>query len=159
MLRIKRTNSDDSDFIKLVQQLDAYLAVCDGDEHEFYDQFNKLDRIKHVVILYKENEAVACGAIKEYAPSVTEIKRMYVVPEHRNKGYASKILEILELWAQEVNYKKCILETGIRQTEAIGLYIRNKYVRINNYPPYEKMDSSCCFEKILVNKDRKSFGF
>ncbi|MCH4823104.1 GNAT family N-acetyltransferase [Gramella lutea] len=149
MIRIKRTNSDDQDFIHLVKKLDEYLAVCDGDEHDFYDQFNKLDKIKHVVLLYKENTPVACGAIKKYSEGIVEIKRMFVLPGERNKGYASKILRILELWASELGYTKCILETGKRQTEAIGLYTRNNYKRINKYSPYENMENSLCFAKTL----------
>ncbi|HKJ48101.1 MAG TPA: GNAT family N-acetyltransferase [Christiangramia sp.] len=149
MIRINRTNSDDPDFVKLVRELDEYLAICDGDEHGFYDQFNKLDKIKHVVVLYAENEAVACGAIKEYAPGVMEIKRMFVKPEARNKGYASKILIILELWAKELGYDRCILETGLRQIEAIGLYSRNNYKVIKNYGPYKGMPNSKCYAKDL----------
>ncbi len=151
MIRIIRTDSSDTDFMKLVSELDEYLAVKDGDEHEFYDQFNKLDSIKHVVVLYKEKEPVACGAIKEYKEDVAEIKRMFVKPEERNKGYASKVLRILELWALELGYQKCILETGTRQFEAIGLYKRNNYKETRKYPPYEKMEDSHCFEKILSN--------
>lgn len=151
MIRIIRTDSSDTDFIELVKELDKYLAVKDGDEHEFYDQFNKLDSIKHVVILYKEKEPVACGAIKEYNEDAVEIKRMFVKPEERNKGYASKVLRILELWAKELGYEKCILETGARQIEAIGLYKRNNYKEIHKYPPYEKMENSHCFEKVLEN--------
>jgi putative acetyltransferase len=149
MSKIKRTNSADPDFIKLVKELDAYLAVTDGDEHEFYDQFNKLDRIKHVIILYTEEGPVACGAIKEYQTGVMEIKRMYVKPVARNKGYASEILKHLESWAKELEYEKCILETGLRQTEAIRLYKRNNYRSIPNYEPYEDRENSHCFEKFL----------
>ena len=149
MLKIERTNSNNPGFIKLIKELDKYLAICDGAEHEFYDQFNKLDRIKYVVVLYKELEPVACGAIKEFAPGVMEIKRMFVKPESRNKGYASKVLKILEFWALELGYEKCILETGTRQIEAIGLYNRNNYKVIKNYGPYENMPNSRCFEKLL----------
>ena len=149
MIRIIRTNSDDPEFVKLVTELDEYLAICDGEEHDFYDQFNKLDKIKHVVVLYLEKDAVACGAIKEFAPGVMEIKRMFVKPDARNKGYASKILRILELWAQELGYGKCVLETGLRQIEAIGLYNRNNYKIIKNYGPYEGMPHSKCYEKEL----------
>lgn len=149
MIRINRTNSEDPDFVKLVKELDAYLAIKDGDEHDFYDQFNKLDSIKHVVVLYKEDEPAACGAIKEFEKGTVEIKRMFVKPEARNKGYASKVLRILELWAKELGYEKCILETGTRQIEAIGLYKRNNYKRIKKYGPYEQMENSLCFEKIL----------
>jgi putative acetyltransferase len=51
-INIIRTNSSNKDFAELVKQLDADLAVRDGDEHAFYHQFNKIDMIKHVVVLY-----------------------------------------------------------------------------------------------------------
>lgn len=149
MIKIVKTNSDSEDFRNLVKELDSYLAVTDGEEHEFYDQFNKLDNIEHVAVLYKNNVPAACGAIKEHSPGVVEIKRMFVIPEFRNQGLASKILHILELWARELGYNKCILETGLRQVEAIGLYHRNNYKVIKNYPPYTNRDNSKCFEKIL----------
>ncbi|GAA4323413.1 GNAT family N-acetyltransferase [Pontixanthobacter gangjinensis] len=149
MYELKRTNSEDPDFIDLVKELDRYLAVCDGDEHDFYDQFNKLDTIKKVVVLYENDKPVGCGAIKEYRKNIAEVKRMYVLPDHRNKGYASKILEQLEEWALESGYDKCILETGLRQTEAIDFYYKNNYRLIPNYAPYEGMENSRCFEKNL----------
>ena len=62
MIKIVRTSSENIDFISLVNQLDADLAVRDGDDHSFYDQFNKIDHIKYAVILYKNNEPVACGS-------------------------------------------------------------------------------------------------
>ena len=42
---IIRTSSDHSDFIQLVRLLDADLKIRDGDEHAFYDQFNKIQHI------------------------------------------------------------------------------------------------------------------
>jgi putative acetyltransferase len=50
MIDILRTNSDSSDFVALVKLLDADLAIRDGPFHSFYAQFNKLDKIKHVVL-------------------------------------------------------------------------------------------------------------
>ncbi|TRO66489.1 GNAT family N-acetyltransferase [Christiangramia sabulilitoris] len=150
MIKLIKTNSENGDFQELVKMLDSYLSVTDGDEHEFYDQFNKLDNLDQVVVLYKENEPVACGAIKEFGPGVMEVKRMFVKPGFRNKGYASKVLKILELWAMELGYKKCILETGLRQVEAIGLYHRNNYKVIKNYEPYSNRPNSKCFEKVLA---------
>lgn len=150
MYRVIRTGADNPDFIKLIKELDAYLKVTDGDEHDFYDQFNQPDAIKHVILLYVEDKPVACGAIKKYADTVMEIKRMFVSPAYRNKGYASKVLKHLELWAMELGYEKCILETGLRQREAIGLYYRRNYKLIRNYAPYENMKNSKCFEKSLI---------
>jgi len=147
MLTIIRTNSNDQDFINLVKQLDAYLAVKDGRDHAFYDQYNKLDKIKHVVVAYDNNQPVGCGAIKEYDSNTMEVKRMFTLPEYRGKGIATKLLNELEKWTIELGYEKCILETGKRQPEAIALYKKNGYKSIPNYGQYTGMDNSVCFEK------------
>ena len=79
MITLIRTNSDNPDFRRLVSLLDKELAVRDGDDHAFYAQFNKIDKIKHVVLAYKNNEAIGCGAIKQYDEGVMEVKRMYTL--------------------------------------------------------------------------------
>lgn len=147
MIRIKRTNSDNKDFIELVKFLDADLARRDGKEHAFYAQFNKIDKIKHVVVAYENNDPVGCGAFKEHTPEIVEIKRMYTSPGNRGKGIASKILMELEKWATELAYEKCILETGKRQSEAVALYKKNGYQLIPNYGQYAGIENSLCFEK------------
>jgi len=147
MIKIIRTDSDNPDFIRLVKFLDAYLAEKDGDEHSFYFQFNKIDKIKYVIVTYKNDEAIACGAIKENNSNSVEIKRMYTLAEHRGKGIASILLGELEKWATELSFEKCILETGTRQTEAIELYKKNRYQPISNYGQYAGIENSLCFEK------------
>ncbi len=149
MISLIRTNSENIDFIKLVQLLDSDLKIRDGDDHEFYNQFNKIDLIKHVVVAYKNDIPFGCGAIKQYSPSSTEIKRMFVLPESRGIGLASLILNELENWASELSFKECILETGIKQPEAIRLYSKNGYSLMPNYGQYEGVKDSRCFCKLL----------
>ncbi|HEX7586738.1 MAG TPA: GNAT family N-acetyltransferase [Anaerolineae bacterium] len=149
MIIITRTNSDDRDFEILVKLLDADLAKRDGKEHSFYAQFNKIDMIKHVVVAYEGGKPIGCGAIKEYAADTMEVKRMYVALEGREKGVATKILMELENWARELSFAKCILETGKKQPEAIGLYRKNGYIVIPNYGQYAGVENSVCFEKVL----------
>ncbi|NOU59078.1 GNAT family N-acetyltransferase [Marinifilum caeruleilacunae] len=144
-----RTNSRNNDFIALVQELDADLAIRDGDEHAFYAQFNTIDHLNHVLVLYLEEQPVGCGAIKEYDTAVMEIKRMYVKPDFRGQVLATKILMELEIWAKELGAEKCILETGLKQPEAIALYLKNQYYRISNYGQYQAVENSVCFEKKL----------
>ncbi|HEX8016223.1 MAG TPA: GNAT family N-acetyltransferase, partial [Flavobacterium sp.] len=120
MSNIKRTNSDNIDFINLVALLDQDLAIRDGEDHAFYNQFNKTDKIKHTIVYYENNVPVACGAFREKESDKTEIKRMYVHPDHRKKGIASAVLAALEIWAKEVGYTYTILETGKNQPEAIN---------------------------------------
>lgn len=149
MYRLLRTDSQNQDFKNLVNLLDADLAVTDGDEHTFYDQFNKIDNIKFVIVVYNDNDPIACGAIKEFDPNTMEIKRMYVIPSSRSKGIASKVLLALEKWAVEMLYSRCVLETGIRQPDAVALYRKNGYKIIPNYGQYIGVANSLCFEKIL----------
>ncbi|KLT68729.1 GNAT family N-acetyltransferase [Flavobacterium sp. ABG] len=149
MNSLKRTNSDDADFLKLVVLLDQDLKIRDGEDHAFYNQFNKTDTIKHAIVYYENGIAVACGAFREKTNDTVEIKRMYVHFEHRKKGIASIILKELETWAAEVQYKYTILETGKNQPEAIALYQKQKYTTTPNYPPYEEMDNSVCMKKTL----------
>jgi putative acetyltransferase len=150
MYKIKRTDSDNSDFQKLVTALDKDLAIRDGEDHAFFAQFNKIAAIKHVVVAYEEGAAVGCGAIKEYEENVMEVKRMFVPLEKRGKGIASIVLGELENWAKELGYQKCILETGKKQPEAIRLYQKNNYATIKNYGQYADVESSVCFEKLLT---------
>jgi len=150
MIRVKRTNSDNPDLISLVRLLDADLAKRDGEDHSFYAQFNKIDQIRHAVVAYENEQPVGCGAIKEFSPEAIEVKRMYVLPEHRKKGIAARILSELEKWATELTYRKCILETGRRQPEAIGLYSKCGYTRIENYGQYAGIENSVCFEKKIA---------
>jgi GNAT superfamily N-acetyltransferase len=100
---------------KALRGLSEYLAEKDGIEHAFYAHYNKIDKIKFVVIAYTDNIPVSCGAIKHYQPGIAEIKRMYTLLEYRGKGIATRVLIELEAWAAEMNYKKCILETGKKQ--------------------------------------------
>ncbi|MCK0191834.1 GNAT family N-acetyltransferase [Arenibacter sp. F20364] len=149
MVTIKRSNSENSDFIKLVQLLDADLKIRDGDDHDFYAQFNGIENLPHVILAYLDNTPIGCGAIKTYNATTMEVKRMYVAPNERGKGIASKILKELEKWALEQNYSSCILETGLRQPEAIALYKKNGYLSIPNYGQYKAIANSVCFLKKL----------
>jgi putative acetyltransferase len=148
MLTLSRTNSDNPEFHELVVLLDKFLKVTDGDDHAFYSQYNKVDTIKHVVIAHLDNKPAGCGAFKEYSKDTAEIKRMFVLPELRGQGIAKRILAELERWAAELNYSAFILETGIRQPEAINLYHQCGYKDISNYGQYQGVKTSVCMKKM-----------
>ncbi|MES2419023.1 MAG: GNAT family N-acetyltransferase [Bacteroidota bacterium] len=147
MLSLLRTSSAHPDFIALVKLLDADLATRDGADHSFYAQFNKIDQLQTVIVAYNDKEAIGCGAFKPFEADKVEIKRMYVKEEARNKKVASQVLSALELWAKELGYFTYILETGIRQPEAIALYHKMGYHIIPNYAQYADVSTSVCFQK------------
>lgn len=149
MLYYKRCSSNNQNFQELVSLLDADLALRDGDDNAFYAQFNGIVELKNCVVFYSDETPVACGAFKRFNEDSVEIKRMYVQPDYRGKGIASKVLLVLEKWAKELNYTYSVLETGLRQPEAIALYKKNNYIVTDNYPPYKNMENSVCFKKVL----------
>ncbi len=149
MLKIIRTNSENIEFQTLVRLLDTELAIRDGDEHEFFAQFNKLDSIRNVVLALENELVIGCGAFKNYETETAEIKRMFVRLEHRGRGMAVEILRELESWAIEEGYRSAILETGYKQPEAIRLYQKSGYQIIPNYGQYHGVESSLCMKKSL----------
>ena len=149
MIQIIKTDSSHPDFIFLVKQLDNYLKITDGDEHDFYNQFNNIDVLNHIIIAYKNNKAIGCGAFKKFDTKSVEVKRMFTIPETRGKGIASRVLLELEAWAKSLGYSYCILETGKRQVEAINFYKSSNYLVIPNYGQYIGMQNSVCFKKQL----------
>ena len=151
-IKLIRTDSRNRDFIDLVELLDADLAIRDGEDHSFYDQFNSIKQIKYAVVSVENNKPVGCGAIKEFSTQAMEVKRMFILPDARAKGFASLILAELENWAFELGFEKCILETGKMQPEAVALYEKNGYCKISNYGQYIGVENSLCFEKNLLIK-------
>jgi GNAT superfamily N-acetyltransferase len=121
-MTIKRTDSSNKDFQNLVQLLDADLAIRNGEDHGFYDQFNKIDMIKNCIVIYVDEIPAACGAFKKFDEETVEIKRMYTNPDFRKRGLATAIVKELEFWAKELNYTKAVLESSLEQNEALSVY-------------------------------------
>lgn len=148
-MTIKRTDSSNKDFQNLVQLLDADLAIRNGEDHAFYDQFNKIDAINNCIVIYIDEIPAACGAFKKFDEKTVEIKRMYTNPDFRKKGLATTIVKELEIWAKELNYTKAVLESSLEQNEALSVYEKSGYTRIPNYGQYIGIDKSVCYEKVL----------
>lgn len=102
-----------------------------------------------LVVRDGEGTAVACGGVARFDGERGELKRMYVVPEHRRRGLGRRVLVELEAEARRLGYRALVLETGDRQPEALGLYASAGYRRIPCYPPYDSRTLSLCFEKRL----------
>lgn len=149
-MTIHRTDSHSSDFKNLVKSLDATLAHHNGDNDDFFAQFNKIDTIKNCIVAYIDEVPAACGAFKELSEDTVEIKRMFTNPEFRKRGLGSSIVGELENWAKELGYKKAVLETSKDLTNAISVYEKSGFQRIPNYGQYIGVDSSVCFEKRLI---------
>ena len=107
---------------------------------------------------YVDQEPVATGAWRrrtdvpvEGAAHVAEIKRMYVVPPARGVGHARAVLAELERTAAEAGIEALVLETGLRQPEAIALYTSAGYTPITPFGHYRDSPLNRCFAKRLAH--------
>jgi GNAT superfamily N-acetyltransferase len=146
---IMRTSNTHRDFLTLTRELDAELKWIYGSLQAVYDQHNVIDPIDTAMVGYVDGEPVTCGCFKTIDTERVEIKRLYVKPNFRRKGFSSEVLQALEAWAVELGYAAALLETGKRQPEAIGLYRKFGYQIIANYGPYRGMENSLCMQKLL----------
>ena len=94
-------------------------------------------------------KAVACGAIRPMGNGVCELKRMYLDPAHRRRGYARAVLRALEGAALARGWRTVRLETGIHQPEAMALYESEGYRAIPQYADYGSDPRSRYYEKLL----------
>jgi ribosomal protein S18 acetylase RimI-like enzyme len=78
-----------------------------------------------------------------------EIKRMYVTPAARGRGLARRMLVHLEATALAAGAEVMVLETGLRQPEAIALYESAGYERIPGFGHYAWSPSNRCYARRL----------
>ena len=140
----------------LIGELDVYLDPLYPKESQHGYSIEKLvaQRVEFFV-LYEDEAPAACGGVQFFGDpngddeGYGEIKRMYVRPEFRGRGYAKKMLQHLEEQAVAGGFSKVRLETGISQPEAISLYERNGYFKIPPFGDYWDDPLSFFYEKNL----------
>jgi putative acetyltransferase len=94
-----------------------------------------------------DGKPVGCGALRPWDQETVEIKRMFVDERARGSGVAAAILRELERLAQDFGYRRMILETGVRQPEAIALYARHGFVKVEPFGEYVGNALSVCYAK------------
>lgn len=147
-MQILKTDTSHPSFLFLERLLDQELLGEFPKEMNTYAPHNKFaSPIKTILILH-DDHPIACGAFKELKDYV-EIKRMFVHPDYRRKGFSRHILSELETWAKSLGYSYAILETGDTLYKAIQLYTSSGYENIPCFGPYSDLPRSKCFKKIL----------
>ncbi|MBK1812305.1 GNAT family N-acetyltransferase [Clostridium sp. YIM B02505] len=149
-MRILKTDSKNEDFRKLTELLDENLYELYGEDIKIYSKQNSVDyNLKDVIVIYIDDEPVACGASKEYDNNTIELKRIFVKKANRGQGLSKLIVKQIEELGRSDEYRFGILQTGRKQIEAIKLYERTGYEIIENYGVYIGDDESVCMKKAL----------
>lgn len=97
-----------------------------------------------------DGEVVGCGAVRIVEPGTAELKRMFALPSARRRGVGRAILRALEDEARRLGVTRLVLETGIRQAEAIALYRAHGFTEIPPFGEYVlSAATSVCMSKEL----------
>jgi putative acetyltransferase len=143
---------DSADARRLIGALDAHLASRYPPEQRFGPNLKPAQiapGFGTFVVARVDGRAVACGAVRLLDPTTVEVKRMYVEPEMRGRGVAKEILAQLEGAGRQLGAHRAVLETGVYQDEAIGLYRRAGYREVDCWGDYTTSPTSVCYEKTI----------
>jgi GNAT superfamily N-acetyltransferase len=150
MITISREQPDTPTAQALISELENTLSPLYPDESRHGYSIERLlrDNVPFFVARY-EGQAAGCGGIEIVGSDYAELKRMYVRPQFRGLGVAKALLVYLNDFARENGVTTLRLETGIHQIEAIGLYEKFGFRRIEHFGPYKEDPLSLFFEKAV----------
>ena len=156
-LRIERvpiTHPDAQVLVEAVQE--EYVARYGSRDDSPIDPRDFEDPLGQFFVGYLGDDPVATGAwrrssVRALGAEVTaEVKRMYVVPRAQRRGIARRMLAHLEATAAAEGVEALVLETGIKQPEAIELYLSSGYEPVPGFGHYCGSELSRCFGRVVA---------
>jgi len=148
---ITRERPDSADAAALIAELDAHLAsLYPVQSRHGYSVERLLAQGVEFFVLREDGVPAGCGGIQLFDTEYGELKRMYVRPEFRGRGFGKLLVDHLAEHARAYGVHLLRLETGIHQTAAIRLYERLGFQRVAPFEPYVEDPNSCCYEKRIA---------
>jgi len=151
-ITIVEARPDSAEAVQLINELDEYLMshpYTPESRHAFSVAKLVREGVAFFIARY-EGAAAGCAGIKMFGSEYGEVKRMYVRPARRGLGLGKLMLNHLAEYAREREVGVLRLETGIYQTEAIGLYERYGFQRRPPFGEYKEDPLSLYFEKSIT---------
>jgi ribosomal protein S18 acetylase RimI-like enzyme len=159
-MNIRRVGYGHADALRLIEEVQSeYVARYGGPDETPLDPLMFEPPEGSFFVGYVDGEPVATGAwrrsgVRAFGTDRTaEVKRMYVVPAARGRGLARRMLTALETSAAAHGFEALVLETGINQPEAIGLYESSGYVPVPPFGHDRESPLSRCYARRLRSGD------
>jgi GNAT superfamily N-acetyltransferase len=156
MMNIHRVGYGHTDALRLIDEVQAeYVVRYGGPDETPLDPLMFEPPAGSFFVGYADGVPVATGAwrrtgVAAFGTTATaEIKRMYVAPYARGRGLARLMLAHLESDAGEHGAEAVVLETGLRQPEAMALYETSGYDPVAPFGYYKDEPLSRCYGKRL----------
>ena len=147
---LRLTGGGNPQFRALVRRLDQEYVDRFGEIALKYQPYNTLEKIEAACLLLTGGVPAACGAIQPLDENTAELKRVYVLPGFRRRGFARQVVEQLELQALFRGYQFLALETGRAMPEAIALYTKLGYREAPAWGPFTGDGLCLCMKKELL---------
>lgn len=152
-LIVRRTTLADPRTVDLVLRLNDELVAMypePGANHFTLDPKSVLPPKGIMVRAELGGADVGCGAVRVLDDARAEIKRMFVAPSMRGLKIGAAVLDRLEAEARGLGVSELVLETGVRQLAAIGLYEKAGFEPTPLWGEYLRSpDTSRCYRKPL----------
>ncbi|HEY3304145.1 MAG TPA: GNAT family N-acetyltransferase [Candidatus Binatia bacterium] len=103
------------------------------------------------IVLARQNEnVVGCVALRKWDETISEMKRLYLIPEARGKGIGRKLAEAVILRAKEMGYRRMRLDTVSSMEAANNLYVSLGFRPIPAYR-YNPLKGAQYYELFLTD--------
>lgn len=150
-MRIDVIPYDHPDAVALIAEVQQEYVVRYGEiDHTPVDPAQFAPPEGLFLVGYHDGAPVACGGWRVYGEDAAELKRMYVRPAGRGLGLARAMLAELERTAAAAGRRRIVLETGLRQPEAIALYRSSGYAQVPRFGYYADQPTAVHLGRMLA---------
>ena len=149
VVSLERPDSEDA--ITLITELEADLDPLYPKTSRHGYSVEKLLREGVSFFVIRDGDVlIGCGGVQFFGNDYGELKRMYVRPQFRGRGFARLMLDHLFEYTRSNGINLLRLETGIHQHDAIALYERAGFRSISPFGDYKPDPLSRFYEKQIV---------
>jgi putative acetyltransferase len=147
-VKISVENPDRPDVHRLIDELNTYLLSLYRVEECHHLTIGELagDDVTFFTARI-DGELVGCGALRRLDHTMSEIKRMYVLPRLQGRGIGGQILDAIERHGLDQGAGTLVLETGAEQPDALALYRKYGFTERGAYIGYPENGVSIFMEK------------
>ena len=148
-MELRFVEADNRNFRMLTERLDAYYREVVGEVQLRYAAVNRPQNFACLGVVYEAETPIACGCWKAVDDEAAEIKRIYVLPEHRRKGAAKLVIRAMEENIAASGRRRVVLETARTNGDSAALYLSLGYRETDYYGSPAGAENCRCFEKDL----------
>jgi GNAT superfamily N-acetyltransferase len=105
-----------------------------------------------IYVLEVNDEVGGMALLKTIGKGIGEVKRMFIRPEHRGKGYGHEMMRTLLSVAEEIGYSTLRLETSDFMSAALKVY---RSAGFKERGPYPGVDVPEWFQPYCIFMEKK----